>query len=152
VRYLFDDEVAEVMAMSANQGLAGASLEDSVMGVMRMRGGQPVSFHDAFTVPHAGTGIELHGSEGSLIGRDLLMPDPVGRVFLRHVDDLEEVVIAERTPIYEEAVRRFDAAVRGEGTPLASGDDGIASLAVATAALESSRTVRMVAVPEVARS
>jgi 1,5-anhydro-D-fructose reductase (1,5-anhydro-D-mannitol-forming) len=152
VRYLFDDEVAEVMAMSANQGLAGAGLEDSVMGVMRMRGGQLVSFHDAFTVPHAGTGIELHGSEGSLIGRDLLMPDPVGQVFLRRHDDLEEVVIAERAPIYEEAVRRFDAAVRGEGTPLASGDDGIATLAVATAALESSQAGCMVAVPDVFRS
>ncbi|MBS1887308.1 MAG: Gfo/Idh/MocA family oxidoreductase [Actinobacteria bacterium] len=144
VRFLFDDEVAEVTAMSANQGLAGAGIEDSVMGVMRLRGGQLVSFHDAFTVPHAGTGVEVHGSEGSLIGRDLLMPDPVGEVLLRRGDELEEVAIADRRPIYEEVVRRFDAAVRGAGEPLASGADGIASLAVAIAALESSRTGRAV--------
>ena len=46
---------------------------------------------------------------------------------------------------WEVAVARFTAAVRGEGEPLASADDGIASLAVATAALESARTGRPVA-------
>jgi 1,5-anhydro-D-fructose reductase (1,5-anhydro-D-mannitol-forming) len=148
VRFLFDDEVTTVMAMSANQGLAGAGLEDSVMGVMRMRAGQLVSFHDAFTVPHAGTGVEVHGSEGSLIGRDLLMPEPVGQVFLRRGDTTEEIVIEERGPIYVEVVRRFDAAVRGEGTPLADGDDGFATLAIAMAALESVQAGRIVAVSD----
>ena len=148
VRFLFDDEVAEVTAMGANQGLAGAGLEDSVMGVMRMRtGGQLVSFHDAFTVPHASTGVELFGTEGALSGRDVIDAEPVGRVFLRRGDEAREIEIAERNPIYVEAVRRFDAAVRGEGTPLAGGDDGIAALAVAIAAIESARTGRAVPVP-----
>ena len=37
-----------------------------------MRGGQLASFHDAFTVPHAETGVELHGTEGSLIGLEVM--------------------------------------------------------------------------------
>jgi 1,5-anhydro-D-fructose reductase (1,5-anhydro-D-mannitol-forming) len=147
VRFLFDDEVTEVTALGANQGLAGAGLEDSVMGVMRMRGGQLVSFHDSFTVPNAGTGVELYGTEGALIGRGVIDAEPVGQVFLRRGDVEEEVEIAERGPIYVEAVRRFDTAVRGEGTPLASGEDGIATLAVATAAIESARSGRAVVVP-----
>ena len=96
-----------------------------------------ISFHDAFTIAHAGTGIELHGTTGSVIGRDLLMPDPVGEVVLRREDDLEAVSVPERWPLYENAIARFDMAVRGEGSPLASGRDGIASLACALAARES---------------
>jgi 1,5-anhydro-D-fructose reductase (1,5-anhydro-D-mannitol-forming) len=149
VRFLFADEVAEVSALGANQGLADAGLEDSVMGVMRMRGGQVVSFHDSFAVPNAATGVELYGTEGALIGRGVIDAEPVGQVFLRRGDIEEEIEIAERNPIYVEAVRRFDAAVRGEGTPLASGDDGIATLAVATATIESARSGRAVAVREI---
>jgi 1,5-anhydro-D-fructose reductase (1,5-anhydro-D-mannitol-forming) len=140
VRFLLADEVAEVTGVTANQGLAVDGLEDAVMGVMRMRGGQLVSFHDAFTVPHAGTGVEVHGTTGSLFGRDVLIPDPVGDVLLRRGDQIEAVEIAERRPIYETVVRHFDAAVRSEGEPLASGDDGVASLAIALAAAESART------------
>jgi 1,5-anhydro-D-fructose reductase (1,5-anhydro-D-mannitol-forming) len=145
IRFLLADEVVEVVALTANQGLAEPPLEDSAMGAMRMRGGQLVSFHDAFTVPHAGTGVELHGTEGSLIGSEVLTPDPIGQVLLRRLDEIEEVVIPARRPIYEEVVRRFDAAVRGEGAPLASGEDGAAALAIALAALESAGTGRPVA-------
>ena len=151
VRFLLADEVAEVVAMTANQGLAEPPLEDSAMGVMRMRGGQLVSFHDAFTVPHAGTGLELHGTEGSLIGREVMTPDPIGQVFLRRLDEIEEVEIAERGPIYERVVRQFDAAVRGEGRPLATGEDGAAALAIALAALAAARSGRPVAPAAVPR-
>jgi 1,5-anhydro-D-fructose reductase (1,5-anhydro-D-mannitol-forming) len=140
IRFLMSDEVAEVVAMTANQGLAEAAIEDSAMGVLRMQGGALVSFHDAFTVPHAGEGIELHGTAGSLIGRGVLGPEPVGEVLLQRGDAIEQIDVGERWPIYEYAVRCFNAAVHSEGRPLASGDDGIASLAVALAALESART------------
>jgi 1,5-anhydro-D-fructose reductase (1,5-anhydro-D-mannitol-forming) len=137
LRYLLADEIVEVSAISANQGLAADGIEDSVMGVMRSAGGVLISFHDAFTIAHAGTGIELHGTTGSLIGRDLLMPDPVGEVVLRRQDNLEAVNVPERWPLYEKAISHFDAAVLGDGSPLASGRDGIASLACALAARES---------------
>jgi 1,5-anhydro-D-fructose reductase (1,5-anhydro-D-mannitol-forming) len=145
IRFLLDDEVAEVTAVTTNQGMGDGAVEDSAMGVFRMRRGQLVSFHDAFTVPHAGTGVELHGTTGSLFGRDVMDAEPVGEVFLRRANTTEPVDVPERWPLYENVIRRFDAAVRGAGEPLASGDDGIASLAVALAALESARRGRPVA-------
>jgi 1,5-anhydro-D-fructose reductase (1,5-anhydro-D-mannitol-forming) len=98
-----------------------------------------LTVHDAFTVPHAGTGIELHGTTGSLLARDVMNPKPVGEVLLRRLSTTEPVDIPERWPLYENVIRCFDAAVRGEDEPLATADDGIASLAVALAALESAR-------------
>jgi 1,5-anhydro-D-fructose reductase (1,5-anhydro-D-mannitol-forming) len=144
IRFLLADEVAEVTAVTANQGMAGAAVEDSAMGVLRMRGGQLVSFHDSFVVPHAGNGVEVHGTEGSLFARDVLGPEPIGEVVLRRGREIAPVEIPDRWPLYENVVRRFDAAVAGEGDLVASGEDGIASLAVALAALESARTGRPV--------
>jgi 1,5-anhydro-D-fructose reductase (1,5-anhydro-D-mannitol-forming) len=144
VRFLFNDEVADVTAVTANQGMAQNEVEDSVMGVLRMRGGQLVSFHDAFTVPHAGSGVELHGTTGSLIGRDVMSAEPTGEVLLRRSDKIEQIEIPERWPLYEHAIRCFDAAVCGEGEALASGQDGLASVAVAVAAAESGRSRRAV--------
>jgi 1,5-anhydro-D-fructose reductase (1,5-anhydro-D-mannitol-forming) len=152
VRFLLGDEVAEVTALTANQGLAEPPLEDAAMGVMRMRGGQLVSFHDAFTVPHGETGFELYGTEGSLIGREVMTPEPVGKVFLRRLDEVEELEIAERPPIYEQVVRQFEIATRGQGRPLATGEDGAASLAIALAVLESARAGRPVAPATLPRS
>jgi 1,5-anhydro-D-fructose reductase (1,5-anhydro-D-mannitol-forming) len=140
IRFLMADEVEEVTAMGTNQGLADAGIDDAVMGVLRMAGGPLVSFHDAFTVPHAGTGIEVHGTTGSVIGRGVVAPEPVGEVVLKRGEQVEQIDVGERWPIYEHAVRRFSAAVRSAGSPLASGEDGIASLAVALAVTESART------------
>jgi 1,5-anhydro-D-fructose reductase (1,5-anhydro-D-mannitol-forming) len=139
IRFLLDDDVAEVTAMTANQGMGEGAVEDSAMGVLRMRGGQLVSFHDAFTLPHAGTGVEVHGTTGSLFGREVVSAEPVGEVWLRRGHTTEPIDVPQRWPLYENVIRRFNAAVRGEGTPLATADDGIASLAVALAALDSAQ-------------
>ena len=140
IRFLLGDEVAEVTAVAASQGMAHDQVEDSAMGVLRMRGGQLVSFHDAFTVAHAGSGVEVHGTTGSLIGRDVMSADPVGEVLLRRSNTTTPVAVGERWPLYEHAIECFVRAVRGEGEPLATGQDGLASLAVAIAAGESARS------------
>ena len=41
-------------------------------------------------------------------------------------------------------VAAFQAAVRGEGRPCATGEDGLSALAVAVATLESARTARTI--------
>jgi 1,5-anhydro-D-fructose reductase (1,5-anhydro-D-mannitol-forming) len=145
IRFLLRDDIVEVVAATASDELGKGVVEDSAMGVLRTARGVLVSFHDSFTVPHAPTGVEIFGTTGALIGEDALLPDPVGKVLLRRDREVTEVEIAERRPIYEVAVARFIAAVRGEGEPLTSAADGIASLAVAIAALESARTGKPVA-------
>jgi 1,5-anhydro-D-fructose reductase (1,5-anhydro-D-mannitol-forming) len=145
LRFTLGDEVAEVTAMTASQGMARAGLEDAVMGVMRFHDGAIAQFHDAFTAPHASTGFEVHGTEGSLYGRDVMTQRPVGTVTIRR-EGGEEVIPLEHENLYERSVRCFNAAIRGKGEPAATGEDGIRSRAVALAVRESALTGRAVQV------
>jgi 1,5-anhydro-D-fructose reductase (1,5-anhydro-D-mannitol-forming) len=145
LRFVLGDEIKEVTAMTASQGMGRAGLEDAVMGVMRFGNDAIAQFHDAFTSPHAHTGFEVHGTKGSLYGRDVMTQRPVGTLTLRHGDSEEGVPVAHEN-LYERSVRCFNAAIRGEGEPAASGVDGVRSLAVALAVRESARTGRAVPV------
>ena len=143
LRFALDDEVAEVTAMTASQGMGRAGLEDAVTGVMRFRNGVIAQFHDAFTAPHAFTGFEVHGTEGSLYGRDVMTQRPVGTVTMRRGGSEEEVPVVHEN-LYERSVRCFNAAIRREGEPAATGADGVQSLAVALAVREAAKTGQVV--------
>lgn len=151
LRFLLRREVREVTAMGTSQGLASHGLEDGIMGVMRMDDGLLASFHDGYTVAHGGTGLELHGTEGSLIGRDVMSQQPGGEVFIRRGSTLSPVTVGEPESLYGRSVRLFDDAVLGEGAPAVSAEDGLRSLAVGLAVQESMRTgaaVKVADVPE----
>jgi 1,5-anhydro-D-fructose reductase (1,5-anhydro-D-mannitol-forming) len=143
LRFVLGDEVKEVTAMTANQGMGQAGLEDAVMGVMRFRYGVLAQFHDAFTSRHAYTGFEVHGTDGSLYGKDVMTQGPTGTVTLRR-DGVEEQIPVVHENLYERSVRCFNAAIRGEGTPAATGEDGVRSLAVALAVREAAATGQVV--------
>ena len=83
LHFALDDDAEEVVALSGQQGLAQSGLEDAVMGVIRFRSGLLAQFHDAFTIKNARTGFEVHGSDGSLIGEDVMTQEPQGRLFLQ---------------------------------------------------------------------
>lgn len=140
LRFVLDDEVEDVFACAAQQGLATGDLEDAVMGVTTFRRGTQVQFHDAYTIRHAGTGIEIHGTEGSLIGEDVMSQDPRGHIFLSRQNRREEIDPGPHEDLYLRSVRLFNEAARGKGQPAATAEDGIRSLAVALAAKESART------------
>ncbi|MBA3416085.1 MAG: Gfo/Idh/MocA family oxidoreductase, partial [Chloroflexia bacterium] len=144
LRFVLDDEVEEVTALIANQGMAVSGVEDAVMGVMRFRGGTLAQFHDAFTVAHAPTGFEVHGTEGSLLARDVMTQQPIGAIVLRRGATEEPVVMDEANNLYERSVRRFNAAVLGDDPPAATGEDGVRSLAVALAVRQSAAERRAV--------
>lgn len=140
VAFLLDEPIATVIAASYTQGLGVPGVEDAVLGVMTSASGIPVSFHDAWTVAHAGTGLEVHGSDASIIAREVMTSQPDGTVEIRREDTIEPVVVEDREDLYQRAVRLFQAAIRGEGTVAVSGRDGLEALKVALAALESART------------
>ena len=149
LRFVLNDEVTEVTALAAQQGLATSEVEDAVMGVMRFRRGVLAQFHDAFTIRHALTGLEVHGTNGSLIGEHVMTQEPEnGRVFLRHDGAVEEIDVGQRENLYVRAVRLFNAAVRGEGQPSATGEDGIRSLAIGLAVQEAVRSGQRVYVQD----
>ncbi len=146
LHFALDDDAIDVVALSERQGLAQGALEDAVMGVIRFRSGLLAQFHDAFTIRHTHTGFEVHGTEGSLFGEDVMTQEPQGRLFFRKGEKREEIDPGPHESLYAHQVRHFNAAVQGKGTPFASGEDGVRSLAVAVAVLESTKTGRRVAV------
>jgi 1,5-anhydro-D-fructose reductase (1,5-anhydro-D-mannitol-forming) len=141
LRFILGAEPIEATAMVRGDG----PVEDGVMAVLRFDNGTLVQLHDAFNVAHAGTGIEIHGSAGSIIGRDVMTQRPIGEVRLRNASG-ERVVPLQPHNLYKQAVATFARAMRGEGAPEASGEDGVRSLAVALAVLESARSGYRVAV------
>ncbi|MFY8154763.1 MAG: Gfo/Idh/MocA family oxidoreductase, partial [Hyphomicrobiales bacterium] len=127
--------------MTQAAGMGEHGIEDGVMGTIRFRSGVLAQFHDAFTVKNAGTGFEVHGTEGSLIARDVMTQRPIGEVILRTTAG-EAVLPVVPENLYARSVRNFHAAIAGKGQPSATGEDGIRSMAVAIAALKSARTGR----------
>jgi 1,5-anhydro-D-fructose reductase (1,5-anhydro-D-mannitol-forming) len=148
LRFVLDSEVEDVVARSATQGLANRGMEDAVMGVMYFRDGVLAQFHDAFTVKHAPTGLEVHGTEGSLFAVGVMTQDPVGRIVLRHENEETEIKLDPPEDLYVHAVRHFNQAVLTGTQPFATGVDGLRSLAVALAAMESTKTGRRTPVQE----
>ena len=146
LHFLLDDDVQDVIARSAQQGLGQGGVEDAVMGVMYFRNGTLAMFHDAFTIKHAQTGVEVHGTEGSLIAKNVMTQDPVGEIYLSKNGTTSEVSLGPREDLYVHIVRHFNNAVRGKGQPFVSGQDGIRSLAVGLAVLESTKTGQRVPV------
>lgn len=141
LRFVLGDDPVEAIAMTQQGGMAQAGLEDAVMGVLRFKSGLLAQFHDGFTTKFAGTGFEVHGTEGSLIGRDVMTQKPTGTVVLRTAEG-EETLTTDPTNLYERALRNFQAAVAGTGAPSATGADGIWSLATGLAVLDSAKTGR----------
>lgn len=140
LRFVLNDEVESVTALSASQGMAQGNVEDAVMGVMQFSKGTMVQFHDAFTIKHAHTGLEIHGTDGSIFGQDIMTQQPIGTLSLRRGDTIEMIDSIPHENLYEHAVGLFNSAVHGTGQPSATADDGICSLAIALAVVESTRT------------
>jgi len=145
LRFVLGEDPVEVSALLQSAGLAEGGIEDGAMGIIRFTSGLLAQFHDAFTTAHAPTGFEVHGSEGSLIGKDCMTQRPVGEVMLRSGKG-EEQVSLDHADLYVRGVAAFVAAVAGKGEPAATGEDGIWSLATALAALRSGRERRAVPV------
>jgi 1,5-anhydro-D-fructose reductase (1,5-anhydro-D-mannitol-forming) len=146
LRFLLGAEPVEAVALSQQANLASGELEDGAMSVLRFSNDVLVQLHDAFTVKYAGNGIEIHGTEGSIVARDVMSQRPVGQVFLRDAGGEREIPV-EHENLYERSLAAFNAAVQGQGKPSATGEDGVRSLATALAVLESSRTGQSVAIP-----
>ena len=145
LRFVLDADPVEVVALSQQANMASGNLEDGVMAVLRFDNGVLAQLHDAFTVKYAGTGLEVHGSEGSIIARDVMTQRAIGEITLRTAEGERPISVVHEN-LYARGLAAFNAAVRGEGQPAATGEDGVRSLATALATLESTRTGQRVAV------
>ncbi|MDA0168398.1 Gfo/Idh/MocA family oxidoreductase [Solirubrobacter taibaiensis] len=136
----------EAAAIAVSQGPWSAVAEDALMSAIRYEGDVLVQTHDAFTVPYAGSGLEVHGTEGSIIARDVMTQDPVGRIVLRTKARESSVDPSHREDLYDHTIDAFAGAIAGEGLPIVDGVAGVRALAVAIAvkeAAESGRTAQI---------
>lgn len=145
LRFVLGENPVEALAFSQQGGLSGAGLEDGVMGVLRFSTGAIAQFHDAFTAKYAETGFEVHGSEGSLVARNVMTQKPVGTVLLRDQNGEHELPLDQKN-LYETALQAFHNAIAGKGQPSATLEDGIWSLATGLAVAEAAKTGKATAV------
>lgn len=145
LRFVLNDDPVEITALTQQGGMTSSSLEDGAMCVWRFQNGVIAQSHEGFTTPFAGSGFEVHGTEGSLIARDVMTQKPIGSVILRDRNGEQELSF-DREDLYTRSLRAFHAAIRGEGQPSASGEDGLWSLAAAEAALQSAKSGKTVAI------
>src|SRR5215203_3536347 len=122
-----------------------ARTRDSVMTIIEYAAGDHgvpglAQTHDAFTVRYPGTSMEIHGETGAIVIGDAMTQDTPGTVTLYTASGVESVDIDVSDDLYQINVRAFAAAVRGEGRPTATGEDGLDALEVALAVEESLRS------------
>ncbi len=131
VRFYLDEDPSEVVAVEQT-GSMGQGVEDSVMSIWTMPSGVMVQTHESFTHSFAGTGIEVHGTLGSIVACDVNTQNPVGSLELRSDSGVESISFSNHD-LYDRALTLFSKALKGEGNPSATGVDGVKSLAVASA-------------------
>lgn len=139
LRFVLDSDPVEAIAFSQAGGMGKAGLEDAVMGVLRFQNSVIAQFHDGFTTKFAETGLEVHGTEGSLIGRNVMTQRATGSVTLRDANGEHDLPL-DQANLYETALSAFHAAIAGKGKPSATGEDGIWSLATGLAVAEAARS------------
>lgn len=142
--YLLGEYPQEVVSMTDHK-LFGDLVEDEAMSVWRYPSGVLAYTHESFSTPHAGHGIEIHGSEGSLFGESVMSQQPVGNVYLQRNGEREELSV-EPHNLYQAGVADFVAAVREGRAPACDGVAGTRSLAVALSVLESAKSGKKVSV------
>lgn len=144
VHFLLDEPVAEVVAMSAATGL-GQGVEDNAMSIWSMPSGVQVFTHQSFTHRLAGTGIEIHGTEGSIFAKGVMSQRPAGEVELR-TDAGSQMISFPDHNLYARGVAMFRDAVMGNGRPAVDGYDGVRALAVADAVVRAAGSGQRVSV------
>jgi 1,5-anhydro-D-fructose reductase (1,5-anhydro-D-mannitol-forming) len=128
------------VALGVRQGPWDAAVDDAIMSVLQYEGNVLAQTHDAFTVQYAGTGLEVHGTDGSIFGKDVMTQDPLGSVFLRDSSGERELDIPDRRDLYDVALEAFARAVEEKTEPAVTGVDGVRALAVALAVQEAAHS------------
>jgi len=139
-RFLLDEDPVSVVAHMDATGL-GQGVEDSAMSVWAMPSGAMVFSHESFTHPYASSGIEVHGTKGSILARGVLSQEPAGEIELITAQGTTRVDY-DHSALYENVVRNFCAAVAGLALPTAAGRDGVKSLQIAFAVRDAARSGR----------
>lgn len=130
-RFILGEDPQEITAQMGVSGM-GQGVEDSAMSVWKMPSGAMVMSHESFTHPFAGSGLEIHGTEGSIFATDVMTQDPLGRIELVTQAGRRVVPFSDHN-LYGQSVLQFGEAIQGKGEAAATGIDGVKSLIIASA-------------------
>ncbi len=150
LRFVLADEPTQVMSMKASSLIGHNGVEDQTQSILRFGSGLLAYLHEGYAFAHHETAFEIHGTDGAVYGRGILDEAPTGQVFVRRGKEMSEVAL-QPVNLYESVIAQFNLAVRGTGTPAASGWDGAVALATALAIRLSTETGRSVDVPRLSR-
>ena len=109
-----------VTTFAQNGGLAASDVEDAALSLIRFRSGLLAQLFDGFTTRYVETGVEVHGSDGSLIARNCMSQTPRGTLVLRSAAGEDKIALDQHN-YYVPGVRAFHDAMRGVGRPAAIG-------------------------------
>jgi 1,5-anhydro-D-fructose reductase (1,5-anhydro-D-mannitol-forming) len=151
LRFVLQDEPIQVVSMKASSLIGSNGVEDQTQSIVRFGSGLLAYLHEGYAFAHHETAFEIHGTDGSIYGRGILDEAPTGQVFVRRGKEMSEVAL-QPVNLYESTIAQFNRAVRGMGTPAASGWDGAAALATALAIRRAAETGRSVEVPDLQRA
>lgn len=146
IRFILGEDPTEIVALAQNFSM-GKEVEDGVMCVLKTTGGILVQTHEAFTAPHAGTGLEIHGENGSAIAQDIMTPRPIGTIKIITKSGEKQLPVDHHN-LYVRSLSKFIRAINSNNNEEASatGDDGIKSLLIALAAKQSIDTGKKVSI------
>jgi len=131
VRFYLDEDPEQVIASERSESL-GKGVEDNVMSVWTMPSGVMVQTHESFTHRYAPTGIEVYGTKGSIVARNVMTQQPIGEIVITDKDGSRPIGFSDHN-LYVRSMGLFAEALKGNGQPSATGIDGVKSLAVAAA-------------------
>lgn len=145
LHYILGEKFTRVAAITWNNGVSAPGIEDGVAIVAQTASGVTAQITESFAVEHARTSLELHGRKASVFAEGVLLQRPGGSLQLSVGGEREEIPL-EHENAYPRVIEAFAAATRGEGRPLVSGEDGLASLRFAIAARSAAETGQTVSI------
>jgi 1,5-anhydro-D-fructose reductase (1,5-anhydro-D-mannitol-forming) len=151
LRFLLQREPLAISTRTMQAGMGRGRVEDSAMSVIEFDGGTLASTHESFVAAHAMTRLHVLGTEGTLYAEGSLTQAGTGRLWHRNAEG-DHAIAVDDSDLYRVAFDAFIRACAGDGAALCSGHDGLRSLAVALAGLESARTGRRCAIPSTSLS
>ena len=140
-RFLLAVEPGEAVGLGGAYALGAAGVHDQTTYAVRMDSGVLLQAHDSFVAAAGENLVTAFGSEGSLRASGSLGPQAAGTLVHRRGGEENVIPVAPAEP-YVGTMRAFLGAVYGDGQPLASGRDGLISLATAEAIATAARTGR----------
>jgi len=153
-RFLLGEEVTEVSAMAAvltDPAIKATGDFDSVSVMLKTASGKQCLISNSRRATYGyDQRIEVHGSLGAVTAenqRPVMIEVATAAGYTR--PPLHDFFMTRYTEAYAAEIAGFVAAVGGNGVASPSGEDGLAALALAEAALRSVAEARMVTVAEI---